>query len=135
MIIPLMRTTFGTSLLAIFCAMPALAGVPAADASFDKTLTVGGPVQLELATGSGDVQIKAGPNGKVHVHGEIWSSWSLFGDSKKRIEDLLANPPVQQSGNTIRVGKDGLRDILGEMRAATVHLEPLYDPQGLRLRG
>jgi len=26
-------------------------------------------------------------------------------------------------------------DILGEMRAATVHLEPLYDPQGLRLRG
>jgi len=26
-------------------------------------------------------------------------------------------------------------DILGEMRAATVHLEPLYDPKGLRLRG
>jgi dimethylglycine dehydrogenase len=26
-------------------------------------------------------------------------------------------------------------DILGEMRAATVRLEPLYDPQGLRLRG
>jgi len=25
-------------------------------------------------------------------------------------------------------------DILGEMRTATVHLEPLYDPQGLRLR-
>jgi len=26
-------------------------------------------------------------------------------------------------------------DILGEMRPATVRLEPLYDPQGLRLRG
>jgi dimethylglycine dehydrogenase len=26
-------------------------------------------------------------------------------------------------------------DILGEMRVATVRLEPLYDPQGLRLRG
>jgi dimethylglycine dehydrogenase len=26
-------------------------------------------------------------------------------------------------------------DILGEMRAATVRLEPLYDPKGLRLRG
>jgi hypothetical protein len=25
-------------------------------------------------------------------------------------------------------------DILGEMRAATVRLAPLYDPQGLRLR-
>jgi len=26
-------------------------------------------------------------------------------------------------------------DILGEMRTATVRLEALYDPQGLRLRG
>jgi dimethylglycine dehydrogenase len=36
------------------------------------------------------------------------------------------------------LAREGVRfeiDILGEMRAATVHLEPLYDPQGLRLRG
>jgi dimethylglycine dehydrogenase len=36
------------------------------------------------------------------------------------------------------LAKDGARfeiDILGEMRAATVRLQPLYDPQGLRLRG
>jgi dimethylglycine dehydrogenase len=35
------------------------------------------------------------------------------------------------------LARDGARfeiDILGEMRAATVRLEPLYDPQGLRLR-
>jgi len=36
------------------------------------------------------------------------------------------------------LAREGVRfeiDILGEMRAATVRLEPLYDPQGLRLRG
>ena len=36
------------------------------------------------------------------------------------------------------LAQDGTRfeiDILGEMRSATVHLQPLYDPQGLRLRG
>jgi dimethylglycine dehydrogenase len=36
------------------------------------------------------------------------------------------------------LAKDGTRleiDILGEMRTATVRLQPLYDPQGLRLRG
>src|SRR6202140_4584603 len=36
------------------------------------------------------------------------------------------------------LAREGARfeiDILGEMRAATVHLEPPYDPQGLRLRG
>ena len=35
------------------------------------------------------------------------------------------------------LARDGARfeiDILGEMRAATVRLEPLYDPRGLRLR-
>ncbi len=35
------------------------------------------------------------------------------------------------------LAREGARfeiDILGEMRTATVHLEPLYDPQGLRLR-
>jgi dimethylglycine dehydrogenase len=36
------------------------------------------------------------------------------------------------------LAREGARfeiDILGEMRSATVRLEPLYDPQGLRLRG
>jgi dimethylglycine dehydrogenase len=35
------------------------------------------------------------------------------------------------------LARDGARfeiDILGEMRGATIRLEPLYDPQGLRLR-
>jgi dimethylglycine dehydrogenase len=35
------------------------------------------------------------------------------------------------------LARDGERfeiDILGESRAATVRLQPLYDPQGLRLR-
>ena len=35
------------------------------------------------------------------------------------------------------LAQDGARfeiDILGDMRPATVHLQPLYDPQGLRLR-
>jgi len=36
------------------------------------------------------------------------------------------------------LARDGARfeiDILGEMRTAIVRLEPLYDPQGLKLRG
>jgi dimethylglycine dehydrogenase len=35
------------------------------------------------------------------------------------------------------LARDGARfeiDVLGDMRTATVRLEPLYDPQGLRLR-
>jgi len=36
------------------------------------------------------------------------------------------------------LAREGARfeiDILGQLRTATVHLQPLYDPQGLRLRG
>jgi hypothetical protein len=38
----------------------------------------------------------------------------------------------------LALAKDGARfeiDILGQMRTAIVRLQPLYDPQGLRLRG
>jgi len=34
-----------------------------------------------------------------------------------------------------RDGESFKIDILGEMRTATARLEPLYDPQGRRLRG
>jgi DUF4097 and DUF4098 domain-containing protein YvlB len=80
--------------------------VPGSDHTFDRTLTVNGPIRLELSTGSGDVQIKGGTDGKVHIRGEVHAGWSLFGDAQKRIEQVVANPPIEQRGDAIRIGKD-----------------------------
>jgi Putative adhesin len=76
------------------------------DGSFDKTLSVTGPVDLDVRTGAGGVRIDTGPSDSVHVVGRILAS-DLFSDSGGRIRQIEANPPIQQEGNTIRIGLVG----------------------------
>ena len=77
--------------------------------SFDRTLTVSGPARLELSNGSGAVQITGGQSGKIHVHAEVRVQGLLFGDPQERLADIISNPPIEQRGDTIRIGKDGPR--------------------------
>jgi len=78
----------------------------AADNTFDRTLTVSGPVRLELSNASGNVEIRGSDDGKVHVSGKVTAGWSLFGSSEKNIQEVLASPPIEQHDNVIRVGKN-----------------------------
>jgi DUF4097 and DUF4098 domain-containing protein YvlB len=73
-----------------------------AEGNFDRTLQVSGAVSLDLTTGSGDITVKAGGPGQVVVHGKIHDS-SWFGDDKA-ITQIQSNPPIQQNGNSIRIG-------------------------------
>ncbi|GAC1620432.1 MAG: hypothetical protein PVS2B2_13980 [Candidatus Acidiferrum sp.] len=79
------------------------------DASFDRNLNVSGPVRVEVSNGSGDVQIKLAANGTVHIHGDVRTSWSIFGNDQKLAQELAANPPVEQRGDTIRIDRGGSR--------------------------
>lgn len=81
-------------------AMPAQAS---ARGSFQRTLTVTGPVDLDVSTGSGDIDVHSGPVASVQVTGRIKvSGWS--GDAEEKVRKLEQNPPIQQTGNSIRVG-------------------------------
>src|SRR5262252_9298012 len=73
---------------------------------FDRSFNVTGPIRLELSNASGDVNITGSSDGKVHVHGEVRASGFGFGDPQKRLDDTVSNPPVEQRGDTIRVGED-----------------------------
>jgi DUF4097 and DUF4098 domain-containing protein YvlB len=79
---------------------------PSASGSFDRTLSVTAPIRLELANASGDVSITGSTNGKVHVHGEVRSSGIGFDSPQKRLDEIVSNPPIEQKGDTVRVGKD-----------------------------
>jgi DUF4097 and DUF4098 domain-containing protein YvlB len=95
--------------LVLFGALFALAGCysgPAASGSFDRNFNVSGPVRLELSNASGDVNISGSTDGKVHVHGDVRASGIGFDNPQKRLDDTIANPPVDQRGDTIRIGKD-----------------------------
>jgi DUF4097 and DUF4098 domain-containing protein YvlB len=105
----LSRLTMAAALLTFLSVSPAPVRAAASDASFDRNLTVSGPLRIELSNGSGDVQIKSADNGTVHIHGDVRTSWSIFGIDQKRVEELAANPPIEQRGDTIRIGKDGSR--------------------------
>ena len=78
-----------------------------AEGTFDKTFKVDGPVHLELASGSGDAHLTAGPPGEVRVHGEVQvNTWSEE-RSQRQIHEIESNPPVSQEGNLIRVSASG----------------------------
>jgi DUF4097 and DUF4098 domain-containing protein YvlB len=79
---------------------------PSVSGSFERTFTVSGPIRLELTNTAGDVDITGSADGKVHIHADVRASGMGFDKPQKRLSDTLANPPVEQRGDTIRIGKE-----------------------------
>jgi len=76
-----------------------------AEGHFDRTLTVSGAVELDLTTGSGEVNVKTGGSNQVVIHATVRSSNDWWGgDADGAIRSVESNPPIAQSGNSIRVG-------------------------------
>jgi len=80
----------------------ALASTP--QGTFDRTLQVNGPVDLEVLTHSGDVHVRAGSSGSVQIHGKIYvgDHW-LMGRRDDDVHAIEQNPPIRQDGNSIHI--------------------------------
>jgi DUF4097 and DUF4098 domain-containing protein YvlB len=90
--------------LAIACAAAlVLAALPtlASEATFDRTLTVNGRVELNVGTGSGNIHITHGSGTQIKIHGRVKSNW---GSSEDRVQEVAKNPPIEQTGNIVRIG-------------------------------
>ena len=77
---------------------------------FDRTLSFSGKLDLGVATGSGSIELKRGSDGQVHVHGVV----KVYQDGDvARGQELVATPPIEQNGSTIRIGvqHENLRNI------------------------
>ncbi|PYT78162.1 MAG: hypothetical protein DMG40_21055 [Acidobacteria bacterium] len=95
--------------LLLFAATAALAGCytgPAVNGSFARTFTVSGPIRLELNNASGDVDIMEGAAGTVSINAEVRASGFGFENPQARLNEIVSNPPIEQRGDTIRIGKD-----------------------------
>jgi DUF4097 and DUF4098 domain-containing protein YvlB len=104
--------------LAQACGMSAAVLDQRAEGTFDRTLTVSGKVDLDVTTGSGRIEVRTGQTDRVEVHGRITvSEWSLRSGKlspEERVKRLQANPPIEQTGNRIRIGRitdDDLRNV------------------------
>jgi hypothetical protein len=76
------------------------------DGSFDKSLTVSGPVDLDVQTDSGGIHVMQGSSGFVRIHAILKAQhgWFNSADAQAHIRELERNPPIEQEGNRIRVG-------------------------------
>ncbi len=62
-------------------------------------------MNLDLTTGSGDVNVKTGGSNQVVIHGTVQSSNDWFGgNSESAVHSVESNPPIVQNGSTIRIG-------------------------------
>lgn len=101
-------------LVAMSMCLPAVA--LAAERSFDRTLTVNGPVTLHVSTGAGYIHVSPGSDSQVHIVGHVKSSGNSWfgGSSDDTVSKVASNPPINQAGNIIRVGEgsdDSMRHV------------------------
>lgn len=85
---------------------------PSPQGTFDRTLQVTGPVDLEVLTHSGDVRIRNGASGSVQIHGKIFvgDHW-LFGGHDADVHGIAQNPPIRQEGNSIHIDYVNVRNV------------------------
>jgi hypothetical protein len=95
--------TFAIALVVLFANTVAFAS-STPQGTFEKTLTVSGPVDLEVLTRSGDVTVRAGSSGSVVIRGKIYvgDHW-LMGGREADVRQIEQNPPIRQEGNNVHI--------------------------------
>jgi hypothetical protein len=118
-------------LCALFAIAVGLCQAQRTDGSFDRTLSVTGFVDLDLATDAGGIHVIPGPPGTVRIRGilKAGDNWFTRGDVESRIRELELHPPIEQNGNSIRVAVRS-RSLL---RGISMRLE-VEAPRDSRLR-
>ena len=99
----------------------------AADGNFDRTLSVGAAPSLTISAGSGYIHVSSVSSNQIHIigHVHVRSGWISSGGDEDRVKQIIANPPIQQSGDTITIGghtdSDLFRNISIDFEITTPH--------------
>jgi hypothetical protein len=101
---------FAIALVVLFATTVVFASTP--QGSFEKTLQVSGPVDLEVLTHSGDVTVRTGSSSVVIIRGKIFvgDRW-LRGSRQSDVNDIEQHPPIRQEGNAVHIEYLNVHDI------------------------
>jgi DUF4097 and DUF4098 domain-containing protein YvlB len=84
------------------------------EGTFARTLNVTGAVDLEVTTGAGSITVRPGSGDRVAITGKIRASvnlWQSRSEAEEKVRRLETQPPIEQSGNVIRIGRLEDRDL------------------------
>jgi hypothetical protein len=103
-------TSFAIALVVLFASTVVFASTP--QGSFERTLQVSGPVDLEVLTHSGDVTVRAGSSGSIFIRGKIYvgDRW-LSGSREADVHEIEQHPPIRQEGNNVHIEYVNMRNI------------------------
>jgi DUF4097 and DUF4098 domain-containing protein YvlB len=100
------KTALGlTAIIAIAVFSGCIGPFSEADGKFERTIDVTGPVNLNVATGSGAIEVKASSTGTVRVYGTIKARGHGRVSAEEKLQYIEDHPPIESSGNTIRIGR------------------------------
>jgi len=91
--------------LVLFMFTGCIIAFSAVEGEFERLLTVSGPVALDVSTGSGSIEVIEGDTGEVYIQATIKARDDSRAGAEEKLEYLLANPPIEQKGNNISVGR------------------------------
>jgi DUF4097 and DUF4098 domain-containing protein YvlB len=77
------------------------AGAAGTEATFDRSLSFNGTLDLSVSTASGNITFTRGNANQIRIHGIVKANKN--GDPAQ-VQQIAANPPIEQNGNTIRIG-------------------------------
>jgi len=118
------------------------------EGTFERTLTVTGPVSLDVSVHSGVIRVIRGEEGSLRVRGVLRARSPVFlglfvgGPPGERIRTIESDPPISQNGNAIGVGdvKDrwllrGINLLLEITTPAETEVRALADSGDIRIEG
>lgn len=101
------------------------------EGSFERTYQVSSPADLQVMTRSGDIAVRSGPAGTVTIRGKIHVSdrW-LTGDRHAAVSEVEQNPPIHQTGNSIRIDYVSARGISVDYEITVPTDSPVHTHSG-----
>ncbi len=87
--------------------LPQAVAASEATGRFERTLTVSGAVNVDVETGAGRITVRTGDANSVRVVGlvRVKSSFWGGGSTDEKVRAIESKPPIEQVGNTIRIGR------------------------------
>jgi beta-lactamase regulating signal transducer with metallopeptidase domain len=79
-------------------------GAAQPEATFDRDLTFNGKLDLSVGTASGNITFTRGAANQIHIHGIVKANENA---DPAQVQQIVATPPIEQEGNTIRIGAHG----------------------------